>query len=186
MLVCRFAPVRCSCQGSGLGRGVSRRLAALGATVVLWDVNEQGNEETKRQILVNHPSARVHSMRVDLCDRKDVYRVAEEVKQAVGDVTIVINNAGVVSGKPLLEIDDASIQRTFDVNVLAHFWVNTSQLPFISLSLSLQVLKAFLAPMLAANRGQIVNIASGAGLFGRSLTLTFRLVYLLRLQESVN
>lgn len=47
-----------------------------------------------------------------------------QVKDQVGDVTIVINNAGVVSGKPLMEIDDASIQRTFDVNIVAHFWVN--------------------------------------------------------------
>lgn len=78
------------------------------------------------------------------------------MKTVVGDVTIVINNAGVVSGKTLLDIDDASIQRTFDVNILAHFWV----------------LKAFLGPMLAANRGHIVNIASGAGIFGKSLRIS--------------
>jgi all-trans-retinol dehydrogenase (NAD+) len=41
----------------------------------------------------------------------------------VGDVTMVINNAGVVSGKAFLDLDDTSIQRTFDVNVIAHFWV---------------------------------------------------------------
>ncbi len=38
-------------------------------------------------------------------------------------MTIVINNAGVVSGKPLVDCSDASIQRTFDVNIIAHFWV---------------------------------------------------------------
>ncbi len=36
---------------------------------------------------------------------------------------MVINNAGVVSGKSLLDLDDVSIQRTFDVNIIAHFWV---------------------------------------------------------------
>jgi all-trans-retinol dehydrogenase (NAD+) len=36
---------------------------------------------------------------------------------------MVINNAGVVSGKLLVDCSDASIQRTFDVNVIAHFWV---------------------------------------------------------------
>lgn len=36
---------------------------------------------------------------------------------------MVINNAGVVSGKPLTKCSDASIQRTFNVNVIAHFWV---------------------------------------------------------------
>ena len=34
-----------------------------------------------------------------------------------------MNNAGVVSGKVLLDCSDEQIQRTFDVNVLAHFWV---------------------------------------------------------------
>ncbi|CAF0837210.1 unnamed protein product [Rotaria sp. Silwood1] len=136
--------------GSGLGRGTAKRLASLGATVVLWDVNERGNEETKQQILNEWPDAKVYSMKVDLCNREDIYRVAQQVRDQVGDVTIVINNAGVVSGKPLLDLDDASIQRTFDVNIIAHFWV----------------LKSFLGPMLASNRGHIVTIASGAGIFG--------------------
>lgn len=66
--------------GSGLGRGVAKRFAALGATLVLWDVNERGNEETKQQILDQYSSTKVYAMRVDLCDRKDVYRVAEQVR----------------------------------------------------------------------------------------------------------
>jgi all-trans-retinol dehydrogenase (NAD+) len=36
---------------------------------------------------------------------------------------MIINNAGVVSGKTLVNCSDASIQRTFDVNIIAHFWV---------------------------------------------------------------
>jgi short-subunit dehydrogenase len=45
----------------------------------------------------------------------------DQVRDRVGDVTMVINNAGVVSGKSLLDLDDVSIQRTFDVNIIAHF-----------------------------------------------------------------
>lgn len=138
--------------GSGLGRGVAKRFASLGATVVLWDVNENGNEETKRQIQAVQSNAKVYAMKVNLCDREDIYRVAQQVKDQVGEVTMVINNAGVVSGRALIDLDDNSVQRTFDVNIIAHFWV----------------LKSFLGPMLAANRGHIVTLASSAGIFGVS------------------
>lgn len=38
-------------------------------------------------------------------------------------MTILVNNAGVVTGKALMECSDELIQRTFDVNIMAHFWV---------------------------------------------------------------
>jgi all-trans-retinol dehydrogenase (NAD+) len=41
---------------------------------------------------------------------------------------MVINNAGVVSGKHIIDCSDASIQRTFDVNVIAHFWVKENSI----------------------------------------------------------
>lgn len=62
-----------------MGRGVAKRLAALGAKVVIWDVNERGNEETKDQILEEKPDAVVYAMKVNLCNREDVYRAAERV-----------------------------------------------------------------------------------------------------------
>lgn len=39
-------------------------------------------------------------------------------------VSLLFNNAGVVSGRALLDTPDHLIQRSFDVNVLAHFWVS--------------------------------------------------------------
>lgn len=38
-------------------------------------------------------------------------------------ITMLINNAGVVSGRALLDTPDDLIERSFNVNVLAHFWV---------------------------------------------------------------
>jgi all-trans-retinol dehydrogenase (NAD+) len=72
------------------------------------------------------------------------------VKDEVGDVDILINNAGIVTGKKILDCPDALMQKTMDVNSLAHFWT----------------VKSFLPSMLARNHGHIVTIASAAGLFG--------------------
>lgn len=60
---------------------------------------------------------------------------------------MLINNAGVVSGKPLLELSDDDIQRTMAVNTMALFWTT----------------KAFLPAMKQRNAGHLVNIASVLG-----------------------
>lgn len=132
----------------GIGRLVALRLAKLNATLVLWDVNVKGIEESVKQ--VKAIGGRAHGYVCDLTNREDVYRVAAKVTQEVGQVTILINNAGVVSGRLLLDTPDHLIQRTFDVNIVAHFWTT----------------KAFLPKMIENDHGHIVTIASLAGQIG--------------------
>jgi len=132
----------------GIGRLVALRLAKLNATIVLWDINAKGIEESVK--LVKAEGGRVFGYTCDLTNREDIYKVAAKVTQEVGQVTIVINNAGVVSGRLLLDTPDHLIQQTFDVNILAHFWTT----------------KAFLPKMIENNHGHIVTIASMAGHIG--------------------
>ncbi|XP_072028646.1 epidermal retinol dehydrogenase 2-like isoform X1 [Amphiura filiformis] len=134
--------------GSGLGRMMALRFASLGSTLVLWDVNKTGNDETLKQI--EALGGQAYAYVCNCSDNEEVYKVAAQVKEDVGDVTILINNAGVVAGKQLIDAPDNLIKRTMDVNVTAHFWT----------------LKAFLPTMLARNHGHVVTIASLAGHFG--------------------
>ena len=55
--------------------------------------------------------------------------MAEETKSKVGPVSILVNNAGIVSGTALLDTSDEKIIRTFDVNIMAHFWTIKAFLP---------------------------------------------------------
>lgn len=45
------------------------------------------------------------------------------MKRDVGEVDILVNNAGIVTGKKFLDCPDHMIQKTFEVNTIAHFWV---------------------------------------------------------------
>lgn len=63
---------------------------------------------------------------------------------------MLFNNAGVLSGRALLDTPDHLIERSFNVNVVAHFWT----------------VKAFLPKMIENNHGHIVTIASMAGHVG--------------------
>ncbi|XP_076828270.1 epidermal retinol dehydrogenase 2 [Brachyhypopomus gauderio] len=135
--------------GSGIGRLIALEFARLGARLVLWDINEEGNKETARMIKESHGS-RAHTYTCDCSKREEVYRVADQVKREVGDVTILVNNAGIVTGKKFLQCPDSLLQKTMEVNSIAHFWTY----------------KAFLPAMIAGNHGHLVSIASSAGLTG--------------------
>ena len=109
--------------GSGIGRLLSQKFAKLGATVVLWDINKSANDAVAEEINSKTPN-KAFSYECDCSKREEVYRVAEQVKKDVGDVTILINNAGVVSGKKFMDLPDDKIELTYKVNSIAHFWVN--------------------------------------------------------------
>ncbi|XP_075545994.1 epidermal retinol dehydrogenase 2 isoform X1 [Dermacentor variabilis] len=134
--------------GSGIGRLLSLRFAQRGARLVLWDIDRAGNEETAR--LIREAGGKAWPYVCNVAESKTVYETAARVREEVGRVDIVVNNAGVVSGKRLLDLPDEMIVRTFQINTLAHYWV----------------VKAFLPDMMAANHGHIVSIASLAGLGG--------------------
>lgn len=51
--------------------------------------------------------------------------LVKKVKQEIGDVDILMNNAGVIAPTDLLSMKDDDVQRTFDVNILSHYWVTT-------------------------------------------------------------
>lgn len=135
--------------GSGIGRLLSLKFASLGATVVLWDINQEGLKETSRLARENG-AVGVHCYICDCSKRQDIYRVADQVKKEVGDVSIIVNNAGIVTGKRFIESPDSLVEKTMEVNIMAHFWTY----------------KAFLPTMIASNHGHLVSIASSAGLTG--------------------
>lgn len=107
--------------GSGIGRLIALRMSRRGAKVVLWDVNKAALEETKKMIAVEGGNAWAYICNV--ADRKMVYNVADRVRRDVGHVTLLVNNAGVVTGTWFLDTPDEKITWTMDVNVNAHFWV---------------------------------------------------------------
>ncbi|KAE8631206.1 hypothetical protein XENTR_v10001107 [Xenopus tropicalis] len=134
--------------GHGIGRRTALEFAKHESILVLWDINQKGVEETADEC--RKLGATAYAFVVDCSTRNDIYRCAEKVKQDIGDVDILINNAGVVFGTEFLKLQDHQIEKTFSVNILAHFWTT----------------KSFLSAMMKKDRGHIVTVASIAGQLG--------------------
>lgn len=128
--------------GHGIGKEIALELARKGAKLVLWDVNKANNEETATEIRSMGESATAFV--VDVTKTDDIHKTAEQMRREVGDVEILVNNAGILYGGELLKLKEAHIRRTFEVNTLAHFWT----------------VKEFMPAMLEKNSGHIVTIAS--------------------------
>jgi all-trans-retinol dehydrogenase (NAD+) len=133
---------------SGIGLGLAQAMAKKGAELVLWDIDAAALDAAVAQI--NSSGGRAEGQVCDVSRREAVYEAARTLRERSGPVHVLVNNAGVVTGRPLLECPDEMIERTMGVNAMANFWTT----------------KAFLPDMLAADRGHVVTIASAAGLLG--------------------
>ena len=132
---------------SGIGRIMGRMALERGAaTLIIWDVNRTNLD------LVLAEFATIGAVRgyiVDIADTQAVAECYERVKSEVGEVNILINNAGIVTSNSTfdhLSIDE--ISRTMTINATAQMVVARQVLP----------------DMIARNEGHICNIASAAGL----------------------
>ncbi|XP_004629221.1 17-beta-hydroxysteroid dehydrogenase 13 [Octodon degus] len=131
--------------GHGIGRLTAYEFAKRKSRLVLWDINKPGVEETAAEC--RKLGATVHAYVVDCSDREKIYSVVAQVKKEVGDISILVNNAGAIYPADLLSTKDEEIAKTFEVNILGHFWIT----------------KALLPSMMKRNYGHIVTVASVCG-----------------------
>ncbi|XP_027580831.2 estradiol 17-beta-dehydrogenase 11-like [Pipra filicauda] len=141
--------------GHGVGRATALEFAKRQSRLVLWDISKHGVEETAAEC--KGLGATVETFVVDCSKREEIYSAAEKVKKEIGDVTILVNNAGVITTADLLSTQDHQIERMFEVNILAHMWTT----------------RAFLPAMMNNNYGHIVTVASAAGHFGTSFMVAY-------------
>uniref|UniRef100_A0A8D0GYT9 Estradiol 17-beta-dehydrogenase 11 n=1 Tax=Sphenodon punctatus TaxID=8508 RepID=A0A8D0GYT9_SPHPU len=132
--------------GHGIGRLTAYEFAKRQSKLVLWDINKHGIEETAEEC--RKLGAEAYAFVVDCSKREKIYSAAEKVKSQVGDVSILVNNAGIVVAADLMATEDHEITKIFEVNILAHFWTT----------------KEFLPAMMSINHGHIVTVASACGL----------------------
>ncbi|HEX6514456.1 MAG TPA: SDR family NAD(P)-dependent oxidoreductase [Nocardioidaceae bacterium] len=135
--------------GSGIGRALALEAAARGAELALSDVDEVGLLETAE--CANARMAReVRTDKLDVRDRDAMRGYAASVREDLGRVNVVVNNAGVALHGDFEEMTYEQLEWVMDVN----FWgvVHGS--------------KEFLPHLVESGDGHLVNVSSLFGLLG--------------------
>lgn len=132
---------------SGIGKLMAQKILSLGAAkMIIWDINGENLENTTHELKA--PGFEIFPYQVDVADLEQVKQTAQKVKDEVGVVDVLINNAGVVVGKFFHEHSHQDIDFTMNINI--------SALMHITLE--------FIHDMMDKEEGHIVNIASAAGM----------------------
>jgi NAD(P)-dependent dehydrogenase (short-subunit alcohol dehydrogenase family) len=141
--------------GQGNGRAIALGLAAHGADIVAADIDLAGAERTAA--VLRGSGADAFSFRLDVTDAAACHALAQAIAQDIGEIDILINNAGIIIREGLDSPRAAeNWRRVLDVNLTGVF----------------NVTHAFLAT-LRKTRGTIVNLGSIASFVGVGDTLGY-------------
>jgi all-trans-retinol dehydrogenase (NAD+) len=133
---------------AGIGKRMALRLARLKANLAIIDIDETRLVDTAKEMQAFN--TRIQTYRCDVSRKDQVEQVADRIKKDFKFIDILINNAGVVTGKPVVDTRFEDLKKNFDTNLMAVIWMT----------------KQFLPEMIARNSGSIVNVASAGGLIG--------------------
>jgi|LauGreDrversion4_2_1035121.scaffolds.fasta_scaffold61492_2 NAD(P)-dependent dehydrogenase (short-subunit alcohol dehydrogenase family) len=134
--------------GGGFGRAFCQRLAKSGAKISAWDIDEERGNETAR--LVREAGGVARFFRVDLSDSADIDATIAATLKTYGAPYGLINNASIYPRGSVLDLSVPTFEKTLKVNITAPY----------------HLIHAFSAAMISAQRGIIINIASGRALEG--------------------
>jgi NAD(P)-dependent dehydrogenase (short-subunit alcohol dehydrogenase family) len=128
--------------GAGIGEATCLRLAREGRAVGVLGRNP-GDIAAVAQA-INEADGRAIAVQADVADRAQVVAAVTKVREALGPITILVNNAGIEDFTPFAEIDEALWDRLTAVNLKGVYYVTQAVLP----------------DMLAAGWGRIVNLTA--------------------------
>ncbi|MCB2073375.1 MAG: SDR family oxidoreductase [Novosphingobium sp.] len=140
---------------AGIGAACAKRLAQDGIAIGVLDLDEERCAETVAAI--KSAGGTAVALGADVSNREQVFAAVAKLRDALGPVTIVVNNAGVTDFTPFEEVTDELWDFVYAVNVRG---------PMI-------VTQAVLPDMKAAHWGRIVNISSSSAQTGAINMITY-------------
>ena len=137
--------------GRGIGKAIAKKLASLGATVVVnYSGSKEKAEETVAEIVAAGGSA--EAIQCDVSDFKACEELAKSVVAKYGKLDILVNNAGVTRDGLLMGMSEDDYDKVLDTNLKGAF----------------NMTRHFSRVFLKQRSGRIINISSVSGVMGNA------------------
>ena len=136
---------------AGIGAAIARRLARDGTAIGVLDILIDDAQKVADEIVA--AGGKAVALEASIADRAQVNAALAKLREALGPVTILVNNAGITGFVPFLEMTDAQWDKMLEINLKGTFITTQLVIP----------------DMIAAGWGRIVNISSSSAQSGAAL-----------------
>ncbi|MEU1272654.1 SDR family NAD(P)-dependent oxidoreductase [Streptomyces sp. NPDC005799] len=106
----------------GIGRATAHALAAAGYHIAVLDLDKEAAEDTAREVVARH-GVEALGLAADVCDADAVDAAIGTAEAALAPIGALVNNAGITSPTPFVDVTPAEWDRIFEVNVRGSFVV---------------------------------------------------------------
>ena len=153
---------------AGLGRAAAMRLAEEGARLELLDLKDA----TAVCEEIRAAGGTAQSQTCDTTDEAQIARAVETIAHRHGKVDVLVNNAGILSGRtPWHQLSRAEVERFIDVNYVGYFLVTKAMYPLLKKSTAGRVINVASRTYFLANPGQMAYVASKGAVMGMTRVL---------------
>lgn len=110
--------------GNGIGRSIAIKLAEKRCNIAIADIDISAAEKTVNHIIKTF-KVKAKAFKVDVSDAECVNKLKIDIENSLGNLDILINNAGVLAlDLSLREKSNERIMEVIKINLMSHFWVN--------------------------------------------------------------
>ena len=156
----------------GIGQAVSELFAKEGASVVIWDLLEEG-QQVADDIVAQGGKCEFHT--VSVSDKEAVESGIQSIVDKHGRLDILINNAGITRDKTLLKMSDEEWDQVIDVNLKSIFLCTRAAAAVMKEQKYGRIVSASSTTGLRGNYGQTNYAAAKAGIIGMTKTWAMEL-----------
>ena len=135
----------------GIGFAIAKAFAQAGAKTIIFNAR---HEEGVAKAIEDYKAAGIENVKgyvCDVTDEKAVKELVERIHKEVGDIHILVNNAGIIKRIPMHEMKREEFQQVIDIDLVAPYIVSAAVLP----------------EMMERREGKIINICSMMSELGR-------------------
>jgi 3-oxoacyl-[acyl-carrier protein] reductase len=134
--------------GAGIGKGITLKLASEGINCVIFDIKDASESAEEAKGL----GVKAISMKVDVTDSEAVGLAVSEVSSSLGDINILVNNAGITRDNLLMRMKEEDWDQVLQINLKGVF----------------NCTKAVIRGMMSSRWGRIISISSVVGIMGNA------------------